>query len=73
MSIRLVRWAAMNTPLMGSTGIVMPVRSLVVLIAAAGLATDDPDEGSGPLTRAACRLQHMSRSRCRLGTLGPWP
>jgi hypothetical protein len=42
----------MKTLLKESTGVVLPVRSLVVLIAAAGLATDDPHEGSGPLTYA---------------------
>ncbi len=40
----------MKMSLKGSAGIVMPVRSLVIVIAAAGLATDDPHEGSGPLT-----------------------
>ena len=40
-----------------------------VLIATPGLATDAPDEGSGPARRGRARLQHMSGSR---GWRGPW-
>jgi hypothetical protein len=39
------------------------VCGLVELIATAGLATDAPDEGSGPARRGRARLQHMSGSR----------
>ena len=48
---------------------------LADLIATAGLATDDPYEGSGPARiEGLVRLQHMSGSRCRaLALLGPWP
>ena len=44
---------------------------LADLIATAGLATDDPHEGSGPAWfEGLGRLQHMSGSRCR--ALAPW-
>src|SRR5450755_1173323 len=50
---------------LGSEAGVMP--GLADLIATAGLATDDPHEGSGParLVLGLVRLQHMSGSRCR--------
>src|SRR5215467_10519565 len=38
---------------------------LADLIATAGLATDDPHEGSGPAREGMGRLQHMNGSRCR--------
>jgi hypothetical protein len=44
--------------------------SLADLIATAGLATDDPHEGSGPARRGLGRLQHMNGSRCRAPA--PW-
>src|SRR5215470_5847990 len=43
---------------------------LADLIATAGLATDDPDEGSGPAQEGMGRLQHMNGSRC--WALAPW-
>ena len=45
---------------------------LADLIATAGLATDDPHEGSGParLVLGLVRLQHMNGSRCRAPA--PW-
>src|SRR5215472_15521793 len=43
---------------------------LADLIATAGLATDDPDEGSGPAPEGMGRLQHMNGSRCRAHHLG---
>jgi hypothetical protein len=36
---------------------------LVRLIATPGLATEVPDEGSGPVRRGRVRLQHMSGNR----------
>ena len=42
------------------------VCGLVELIATAGLATDAPDEGSGPARRGRARLQHMSGSRVQV-------
>ena len=38
-----------KTHIEGKHGTTVPMRSLADLIAAPGLATDDPDEGSGPL------------------------
>jgi len=51
------------------------VCGLVELIATAGLATDAPDEGSGPAHRGRARLQHMSGSRVQVARhpLGGWP
>src|SRR5450631_3841718 len=48
------------------------VCGLVELIATAGLATDAPNEGSGPAQRGRARLQHMSGSRVQVArhTLG---
>ena len=46
-----------KTHIEGKHGTTVPMRSLADLIAAPGLATDDPDEGSGPLPsarRAVC-------------------
>ena len=47
------------------------VCGLVELIATAGLATDAPDEGSGPARRGRARLQHMSGSRVQVAR-HPW-
>ena len=47
------------------------VCGLVALIATAGLATDAPDEGSGPAHRGRARLQHMSGSRVQVAR-HPW-
>ena len=43
---------------------------LADLIATAGLATDDPHEGSGPARTGLGRLQRMNGSRC--WALAPW-
>ncbi len=50
---------------------VVVVCGLVELIATAGLATDAPDEGSGPAQRGRARLQHMSGSRVQVAR-HPW-
>ena len=50
---------------------VVVVCGLVELIATAGLATDAPDEGSGPAQRGRARLQRMSGSRVQVAR-HPW-
>jgi hypothetical protein len=50
---------------------VVVVCGLVRLIATAGLATDAPDEGSGPARRGRARLQRMSGSRVQVAR-HPW-
>src|SRR6478672_9910071 len=52
----------------------VPPVGLVQLIATAGLATDAPDEGSGPTRRGWARLQRMSGSRVQVARppLGRW-
>ena len=51
--------------------VMVVVCGLVELIATAGLATDAPDEGSGPAHRGRARLQHMSGSRVQVAR-HPW-
>ena len=61
---------ALSVPLREGDVMVV-VCGLVELIATAGLATDAPDEGSGPAHRGRARLQHMSGSRVQVAR-HPW-
>ena len=62
---------ALSVPLREGGVMVVVVCGLVELIATAGLATDAPDEGSGPARRGWARLQHMSGSRVQVAR-HPW-